>query len=289
MSLRRMSLPALSACLFLCAIALGSFSEYLSFDASYNFLAYRDLLEHGIFEHRYGPEHTPFDPTITTGPTVMLPIAAAYWLTKDIQITTTLVNIASWTLALLTKPSHVVGIIPAVLLLLYLMHRRRLSVSGSSAPKGGSIAIALLLVFGPTLIWNSLPRLALKGENLTRYSEARERQTNLMLHLGFRNEIDLARYLINRDPKHLRAIYANIRHKIDALVALRHGMLGVLRGTWPSSKHVMPDESRRASWHSWCPQVTPRATSFLASDGYRRPRFRQLREIISSTGRIRGS
>ena len=51
----------------------------LPFDAAYNFLAYKNIVDRGAYELQYGATVQPFDPIASTGPTVNLPILFYYW------------------------------------------------------------------------------------------------------------------------------------------------------------------------------------------------------------------
>ena len=110
------------------AVFFSSLASSIPFDAAYNLLPYKNMIESGRFEHRYGDLITPFPPAVSTGPTVNLPIAAGYavWHEPEAFFVTTAVTVAGfWALFLAVffvlerrgKPLH------ALLLLLPLLSR----------------------------------------------------------------------------------------------------------------------------------------------------------------------
>lgn len=83
-------------------LAYGQFPPY---DAAYNFLTYKSLVDFGRFEHPYGHMPVPFNPIVSTGPTVNGIIALFYWLSLDengFYLGTAAVNVFGWALLLLS-------------------------------------------------------------------------------------------------------------------------------------------------------------------------------------------
>ena len=77
--LNRFIFVALAACLLVLSYNLAA-HNFLPFDAAYNFLTYKNLADFGQFEHRYGLTAIPFNPVVSTGPTVNGVISLVYRL-----------------------------------------------------------------------------------------------------------------------------------------------------------------------------------------------------------------
>lgn len=71
-------LASLIAIGFIAFLILLATKASVSFDASYNLLSYQNLFEGKGFVYDYDGKHIPFDPAISTGPELYLPVSAIW-------------------------------------------------------------------------------------------------------------------------------------------------------------------------------------------------------------------